>query len=408
MFETEAARLDSADPLAAKRALFALPEGVVYLDGNSLGALPRAAIGAIDQAVRQEWGDGLIRSWNTAGWVDLAARVGVKISALIGARGDSVVACDSTSVNLYKALHAACALRPDRRVILTDINNFPTDLYLIDSVARERGLEVRALPRDEVVAEITSEVAVVELTHVDYRTAEMYDMGAVTAAAHAIGALTIWDLAHSAGAVPVDVTDADADFAVGCGYKYLNGGPGAPAFIYVAPRIADLTSQPIQGWHGHAHPFKFSRFYEPASGVDRMLVGTPPVLSMTALSAALDVFDDVSMSDLRAKSLALSTLFYELADEHLYSRGFSIFSERDPEKRGSHVALSHSSGYSVVRALIERGIIGDFRRPDILRFGFAPLYNTFSDVVRLVDECINVVDTKFYLEPKFATEAVVV
>lgn len=408
MFEAEAARLDKADPLANKRALFALPEGVVYLDGNSLGALPRAAISAIDEAVQKEWGDGLVRSWNTAGWVDLSARVGVKIAALIGAPGDSVVACDSTSVNLYKALHAACALRPDRQVILTDIDNFPTDLYLIDSVAKERGLEVQALPRSEIVAAINSDVAVVELTHVDYRTAEMYDMKATTTAAHAVGALTIWDLAHSAGAVPVDVTKADADFAIGCGYKYLNGGPGAPAFIYVAPRIADSTTQPLQGWHGHAHPFEFSRFYEPASGVDRMLVGTPPVLSMTALSVALDVFSDVSMSDLRTKSLALSTLFYELADAHLVSRGFAVVSERDPAKRGSHVALSHPSGYSIVRALIERGVIGDFRRPSILRFGFAPLYNTFADVSQLVSECIDVVDTKFYLEPKFATEAAVV
>lgn len=408
MFETEAAKLDSADPLRGKRALFALPNGVVYLDGNSLGALPRSAIEAIDQAVRHEWGDGLIRSWNSAGWVDLSARVGVKIAALIGAPGDSVIACDSTSVNLYKALHAACALRPDRRIILTDIDNFPTDLYLIDSVANELGLEVRALPRTQIVAAITSDVAVVELTHVDYRTAEMYDMEELTAAAHAVGALTIWDLAHSAGAVPVDVIKADADFAIGCGYKYLNGGPGAPAFIYVAPRIADSTTQPIQGWHGHAHPFEFSRFYEPAAGVDRMLVGTPPVLSMTALSAALDAFDGVSMSELRAKSLALSTLFYELADEHLVSRGFIVVSERDPAKRGSHVALSHSSGYSIVRALIERGVIGDFRRPNILRFGFAPLYNTFTDVVQLINGCVDVVDTGFYLEPKFATEAAVV
>ncbi len=408
MFETEAAKLDSADPLRGKRALFALPKGVVYLDGNSLGALPRSAIGAIDQAVRHEWGDGLIRSWNSAGWVDLSARVGVKIAALIGAPGDSVVACDSTSVNLYKALHAACALRPDRRIILTDIDNFPTDLYLIDSVAKERGLEVRALPRNEIVEAITSDVALVELTHVDYRTAEMYDMEAITATAHAAGALTIWDLAHSAGAVPVDVTNANADFAIGCGYKYLNGGPGAPAFIYVAPRIADSTTQPIQGWHGHAHPFEFSRFYEPASGVDRMLVGTPPVLSMAALSAALDVFDGVSMSELRTKSLALSTLFYELADEHLGSRGFAVVSERDPAKRGSHVALSHLNGYSIIRALIERGIIGDFRRPNILRFGFAPLYNTFADVVQLINGCIDVVDTGFYLDPRFATEAAVV
>jgi kynureninase len=408
MFETEAAKLDAVDPLSSKRALFAIPDGVTYLDGNSLGALPKAAVAAIDDAVRKEWGDGLIRSWNSAGWVDIAQRVGDKISTLIGAPIGSVVACDSTSVNLYKALHAACALRPERKVILTDVDNFPTDLYLIDSVAKDRGLTVRALPHNEIAAAINSDVAVLELTHVDYRSAEMYDMAEMTAAAHAAGALVIWDLAHSAGAVPVDVTLANADFAVGCGYKYLNGGPGAPAFIYVAPRIANSTSQPIQGWHGHAHPFEFSRSYEPAAGINRMLVGTPPVLSMTALSAALDVFSGVTITQLRTKSLALSTFFYELAEEQLISRGFAIVSERDSAKRGSHVALSHSNGYSIVRALIERGVIGDFRRPNVLRFGFAPLYNTFADVARLISECVDVVDTGLYLDARFATESAVV
>jgi kynureninase len=408
MFETEAALLDAKDQLASKRALFAIPEGITYLDGNSLGALPHAAVSAISDAVRKEWGDGLIRSWNTAGWVDIAQTVGNKIASLIGAPAGAVVACDSTSVNLYKALHAACALRPDRNVILTDLNNFPTDLYLIDSVAKERGMTVKVLPRDEIVASINNEVAVLELTHVDYRSSEVYDMAEITAIAHASGVLVIWDLAHSAGAVPVNVTQADADFAVGCGYKYLNGGPGAPAFIYIAPRLADSTSQPIQGWHGHAHPFEFARSYEPAAGVDRMLVGTPPVLSMTALSAALDVFAEVTMSQLRAKSLALSTFFYELAEAHLTSRGFVIVSERDPAKRGSHVALSHANGYSIVRALVDRGVIGDFRRPNVLRFGFAPLYNTFADVARLVSECIDVVDTEFYLAARFATESAVV
>lgn len=408
MFEPEAARLDAIDPLAGKRALFALPEGVTYLDGNSLGALPLVAIGAIAETVRKEWGDGLIRSWNTAGWVDIARRVGDKIATLIGAPPNSVVACDSTSVNLYKALHAACALRPDRELILTDINNFPTDRYMIDSVATERGMRVRAVSRDEIAGAINGEVAVVELTHVDYRSSEMYSMPQITDSAHDAGALTIWDLSHSAGAVPVELTQSDADFAVGCGYKYLNGGPGAPAFIYVAPRIADLISQPIQGWHGHAKPFEFSPSYEPSAGVGRMLVGTPPVLSMVGLAAALDVFSGVTMSQLRIKSLALSTFFYELADEHLPSRGFTIESERDPTKRGSHVALSHTNGYSIVRALIERGVIGDFRRPNVLRFGFAPLYNTFADIARLVSECINVVDTGFYLESKFATEFAVV
>jgi kynureninase len=408
MLEIIRAQLDATDPLASNRALFALPDGVAYLDGNSLGALPRAAITAVNEVVRQQWGEGLIRSWNTAGWMDISQRVGAKIATLIGAPADSVVACDSTSVNLYKALHAACALRPDRRVILTDINNFPTDLYLIDSVAKQRGLEVRAVPREEMITAITNDVAVVELTHVDYRSSQMYEMDAMTAIAHKVGALIIWDLAHSAGAVPVDLIQSDVDFAIGCGYKYLNGGPGAPAFIYLAPGIADATSQPIQGWHGHAYPFEFSRSYQPAPGVDRMLVGTPPVLSMTALSAALDVFNNVTMSQLRTKSLGLSTLFYELADEHLASRGFAITSEREADKRGSHVALSHKNGYSIVRALIERGVIGDFRRPNVLRFGFAPLYNTFADVVRLVEECVDVIDTQTYQQTRFSIEMGVV
>jgi kynureninase len=408
MLETITTQLDASDPLASTRALFALPDGVVYLDGNSLGALPHAAITAVNEAIRQQWGEGLIRSWNTAGWIDISQRVGSKIAALIGAPADSVVACDSTSVNLYKALHAACALRPDRRVILTDLNNFPTDLYIIDSVAKQRGLDVRAVSREEIPAAITDDVAVVELTHVDYRTAQMYEMAEITAIGHKVGALLIWDLAHSAGAVPMDLIQADVDFAIGCGYKYLNGGPGAPAFIYAAPHLADSTSQPIQGWHGHAHPFEFSRSYQPARGVDRMLVGTPPVLSMTALSAALDVFSTVTMSQLRTKSLALSTLFYALAAEHLIPRGFTIISEREAAKRGSHVALSHKDGYSIIRALIERGVIGDFRRPNVLRFGFAPLYNTYADVSHLVEECVDIIDTKSYQNVRFAIEMDVV
>lgn len=408
MLDTNSAQLEAMDPIAHTRELFALPDDVVYLDGNSLGALPRAAIAAVNNAVRGEWGEGLIRSWNTAGWLDIAQRVGAKIAPLIGAQSNSVVACDSTSVNLYKALHAACALRADRHIILTDINNFPTDLYIIDSVAKERGLQVKAVPREEIACAITKEVAVVELTHVDYRTAQMYDMEEMNAMAHKVGTLTIWDLAHSVGAVPVDLAQTKTDFAIGCGYKYLNGGPGAPAFIYVAPHIVNSVSQPIQGWHGHAHPFEFSNSYQPSPGVDRMLVGTPPVLSMTALSAALDVFHNVTMNQLRTKSLAMSTLFYELADEHLRSRGFTTISEREPDKRGSHIAFSHESGYPIVRALIERGIIGDFRRPNILRFGFAPLYNSFTDVVRLVEECIDVVDTRSYQKARFSRELGVV
>ena len=401
------AELDLTDPLADKRALFALPPGVVYLDGNSLGALPRRAREAVQHVVEEEWGHGLIRSWNSAGWIDIAQRIGAKLEALLGAEPQSIIACDSTSINLYKALHAACALRPDRRIILTDIDNFPSDLYVIDSVAKERGLEVRTVARNDVTSAIDREVAVVELTHVDYRSAAVYDMNEITAIAHHAGALMLWDLAHSAGAIPVDLAAADADFAIGCGYKYLNGGPGAPAYVYVAPRFANSIHHPLHGWFGHARPFEFERSYESAPGVTSMLVGTPSVLSMTALSAALDVFDDVSLDDLQSKSLRLTSFFFDLADKYLVPRGFEVTSERG-QRRGSHVAMTHPGGYAIVRALIERNVIGDFRRPDVLRFGFAPLYNSFRDVETLVAQCIEIVDSKIYLSPEFAKETQVI
>ena len=407
MPELGGAELDLTDPLADQRALFALPPGVVYLDGNSLGALPHRAREAVQHVVEEEWGNGLIRSWNSAGWIDIAQRIGAKLEVLLGAEPQSIIACDSTSINLYKALHAACTLRPDRKIILTDIGNFPSDLYIIDSVAKELGLEVRTVARNNVASAINREVAVVELTQVDYRSAAVYDMNEITAMVHDSGALMIWDLAHSAGAIPVDLAAADADFAIGCGYKYLNGGPGAPAYVYVAPRFANSIQHPLHGWFGHARPFEFERNYESASGVASMLVGTPSVLSMTALSAALDVFDDVSLDDLQTKSLRLTSFFFDLADKYLVPRGFEVISERG-QRRGSHVAMTHPGGYAIVRALIERNVIGDFRRPDVLRFGFAPLYNSFKDVETLVAQCIEIVDSKIYLSPEFATETRVI
>ena len=297
MSEMGGAELDLLDQIAGKRELFALPADVVYLDGNSLGALTHRAREAVERMVVEEWGQGLIRSWNSAGWIDIAQQIGSKLEVLLGAEEKTIVACDSTSINLYKALHAACALRPDRKIILTEIDNFPSDLYVIDSVAKELGLEVLAVAKSNVISAINREVAVVELTQVDYRSAAVHDMNEVTAVAHEEGALMIWDLAHSAGAIPVNLASADADFAIGCGYKYLNGGPGAPAYIYVSPRFATSIKHPLHGWFGHARPFEFERSYESAPGVGSMLVGTPSVLSMTALSAALDVFADVSVSD---------------------------------------------------------------------------------------------------------------
>ena len=379
-----------------RRDRFEIPQGVCYLDGNSLGALPRQARESLETATRDEWGQGLIRSWNQARWIDLPQRVGDRIATLLGAPQGTTLAADSTSLNLYKVLHAALQLRPDRTVIVTELGNFPTDLYIVDAVAREHGCEVRAVEREAIAAALDDQVAVMTMTHVDYRSAAMADMHGITRATHAVGALAVWDLAHSAGAVPVDLTGADVDFAVGCGYKYLNGGPGAPAFLYVAPRHLGTAQQPLAGWHGHAAPFAFEPGYRPAVGIDQFLVGTPPILGMRALEGALHVFDGVDVARLHAKSLAMADLFHALADEVLVPRGFGIASHRDAASRGSHVALSHPQGYALVQALIARGIIGDFRRPDVLRFGFAPLYNTAADVVTLVEALVELIDTDAY------------
>ncbi len=395
------AALDADDALAAHRARFHLPAGIVYLDGNSLGCLPLAVTQRLAQVAQHEWGDGLIRSWNTADWMQLPARVGAKIARLIGAQAHEVVAADSTSINLYKVLSAAVGLRPDRRVVLTQADNFPTDLYIIDSVAQRLGLTVRQVASDQVLAAIDDDVAAVSLTHVNYRSAAMHDMAGITAAAHENGALAVWDLAHSAGAVPCDLNAAGADFAIGCGYKYLNGGPGAPAFVFAADRHHAAALQPLTGWIGHAAPFAFDGRFQPAPGVARFLCGTPPVLALSALDAALDVFKDVSIDALRRKSQAMGELFVALYDRDLAPLGFALSCERDPDRRGSHVAISHPEGYAIMRAVAARGVIGDFRAPDIMRFGFAPLYNRYSDVAALVAAIVAVMtdrewDTEAY------------
>jgi kynureninase len=381
---------DAADHLAHLRNRFLLPPGVIYLDGNSLGALPAGVPGRIRRLVEEEWGTGLIRSWNDAGWVDLPRRVGDRIAGLVGARSGTVVACDSTSVNLFKAVEAALALAPERPVILTDSGNFPTDLYVMAGVAARHGIEVRIRSADEVAAAIDRDVAVVALTQVDYRTGRLHDLPAITAATHAAGAISVWDLAHSAGVMPIDLEAAAVDLAVGCGYKYLNGGPGAPAFLYVAPRHQDRFRNPIQGWFGHAAPFEFRLEFEAAPGVDRVRVGTPHVLSLAALDAALDVFDGVDLVAVRAKSVALTELFLALVDERLDGTGFGVASPREPSRRGSQVSLGHPAGYAVVQALIDRGVIGDFRSPDLCRFGFSPLYGRFVDVWDAVDRLADV------------------
>ncbi len=383
----------------ATRALFHLPEGVIYLDGNSLGPLPRAATARMQRAMQDEWGEMLITGWNRAGWMAQPRALGDRIGRLIGAAPGSVVLGDTLSVKVYQALAAALALRPDRRVILSDSGNFPSDLYMAEGLIRalDRGHELRVVAPEEVAEAITDEVAVTLLTEVDYRTGRLHDMAGLTARAHAAGALTIWDLAHSAGALPVDVAGAGADFAVGCTYKYLNGGPGAPAFIHVAPRHADAAFPALSGWLGHDAPFAFEQAYRPGAGIERMRVGTPPVLAMAALEAALDIWDGVDMGALRARSIALSEMF--IAGVEAACPMLTLASPRDPARRGSQVSFRFGHGYAAMQALIARGVIGDFRAPDIMRFGFTPLYLRESDVQAAIRTVAQVMQENLWDDP---------
>jgi len=359
---------------AATRARFHLPPGVIYLDGNSLGPLPLAAAGRARQVIEAEWGEKLIRGWNDAGWMDLPGRLGERIGALVGAPAGSVMVGDTLSLKVYQALAAALALRPDRRVVLTDSGNFPTDLYMAAGLLGSLGQgHVLSVVEPEAVAgAIDDTVAALLLTEVDYRTGRRHDMAALTAAAHAAGAMAIWDLAHSAGALPVDLAGCDVDFAAGCTYKYLNGGPGAPAFIYVKPALQDAAQPALAGWLGHEAPFAFDLAYRPAAGIARMRVGTPAIIQMAVLDAALDAFDGVSMDAVRARSIALGERF--IADVEAACPQLVLASPRDPARRGSQVSFRFAEGYAVMQALIARGVIGDFRAPDIMRFGFTPLY----------------------------------
>jgi kynureninase len=365
---------------AATKARFHLPRGVIYLDGNSLGPPPRESA-ARARRVLDEWGGMLIRGWNEAGWMDQPRRIGNRVARLIGAAAGTVVAGDTLSIKVYQALAAALSLRPERRVVLSDSGNFPTDLYMADGLLRslDRGLELRIVAPEEVEAAIDETVAVLMLTHVDYRSGRLHDMAALTARAHAVGAIAVWDLAHTAGAMPVDIASVDADFALGCTYKYLNGGPGAPAFIYARPDHIETTWPALSGWLGHEAPFAFDPDYRPAPNIERLRVGTPPVVQMTILESALDVFDDVDMNDVRARSIELSQRFIREVETRCPS--LRLASPREPEARGSQVSFAFEHGYAAMRALISRGVIGDFRAPDIMRFGFTPLYVDEADVV---------------------------
>lgn len=415
----ECLRRDAADPLAPLREQFALPDThppTLYLDGNSLGVLPRATAARVQQVVSAEWGRDLIKSWNTAGWIDLPQRVGDKIARLVGAAPNELVVADSTSVNLFKVLSAAIEIAkvdaPERRLIVSERSNFPTDLYIAESLARQHGMRLLLAEPDDLPALLQDRPAILMLTQVNYRTGRLHDMAALTRAAHAQGVLTVWDLAHSAGALPVDLNGANADFAVGCGYKYLNGGPGAPAFVWAHARHADRFWQPLAGWIGHAAPFEFTPDYRPAPGINRYLCGTPPVLSMAALECGVDTVLAAEplggLAALRAKSLALSGLFIDLVEARCAGHGLSLVSPRDPALRGSQASFAHdSAGYPMMQALIARGVIGDFRAPDILRFGFTPLYLRFVDVWDAVEALVQVLDHGEWREARFNQRAAV-
>jgi kynureninase len=413
--------LDAADPLAPLREAFALPDGVIYLDGNSLGALPKATAARVQQVVQDEWGNGLIRSWNTAGWIDLAQRLGNQIAPLVGAGADELIVADSTSTNLYKVLSTAISLQkldaPVRDLIVSERSNFPTDLYIAETLARAHGMTLVLIDADELPAHLNDRLAVLMLTHVNYRTGRMFDMAGVTRAAHAAGALVVWDLAHSAGAVPVDLTGADADFAVGCGYKYLNGGPGAPAFVWAHPRHTarmdrEQLRQPLSGWLGHAAPFEFTTDYRPALGIQRFVCGTPALLSMSALGCGLDVFARAErfggMAALRRKSLALTDLFIALVEARCEGLGLRLVTPREHAHRGSQASFAHEAGgYPIMQALIARGVIGDFRAPDLLRFGFTPLYTRFVDAFDAVEHLHAVLAGGEWREARFNQRAAV-
>ena len=408
--------LDAQDPLRAMRDLFDLPDGVIYLDGNSLGALPKATASRVAQTVTAEWGQELIRAWNSAGWVHAPQKLGDRIAKLIGAGAGEVVATDTASINLYKvlsaAMHISAADTPGRKRVVSERNNFPTDLYIAESLCRERGFELVLVEPEEVDAAIDDQLAILMLTHVNYRTGAMHDMANVTAKAHAAGALTVWDLCHSVGAVPVDLTGAKADFSIGCTYKYLNGGPGAPAFVWVNPKHTDRFWQPLAGWFGHAAPFEFTPDYRPAPGVNRYLCGTQSAIAMAALDCGLQPFEATEplggMAALRKKSLALTDLYIRLVEERCADAGFGLATPRDHAKRGSQVCLTRTEGaYAIVQALIARGVIGDFRAGDgkkhldILRFGFTPLYVGFEDVWHAVEHLREVMTSGEWRKPEF-------
>jgi kynureninase len=397
------ATLDLQDPLADFRQEFELPAEHIYLNGNSLGVLPKAAKARARELVEQEWGQGLIRSWNTADWIHLPRRVGDKIAGLIGADKGEVAVADSTSVNLFKLAAAAVKLRPGRSKIISEPGNFPTDLYILQGLESflEGQVVLNTVHRDEIIAAIDDDTALVVLTHVHYKSGALFDMAAITRRAHEVGALILWDLSHSAGAVPVALNAVGADFAIGCGYKYLNGGPGAPGFLFVARRHQAQLQQPLSGWFGHASPFQMRDDYEPAPGIERTLCGTTPVIGASLLEVGVDIMAAADMALIREKSLKLGELFITLVEQRLGEYGFGIASSKDAAERGSQVSLVHEQGFAIMQALIARNIIGDFRAPDILRFGFTPLYVRYVDLWDCIDALVEIMAAGEWDQPAF-------
>lgn len=395
---------DEADPLAQCRDRFDMPDGVIYLDGNSLGPLPRSSAGLVGETLGEHWGRGLIRSWNDAGWFDLPLALGDRLGALVGAAPGQVAVCDNTSINTFKAISAAVGLNPGRNRVIACRDEFPTDLYMIQGLSGLSGGAIElvlAESADDAMARLGEDTAVVLLSQVNYRSAALLDMAAITRKIHDAGALAVWDLCHSAGALAVELDHCGADIAVGCTYKYLNGGPGSPAFIYVAERHQEAARQPLSGWWSHAKPFDFSPGFTAAAGIRRFLTGTQPILSLVAVGAGLDTFNGVSMADVRAKSLALCELFACLVRQECGSADLEVRAGGPWEGRGSHVCLSFPRGYALMQALIQHGVIGDFRAPDLMRFGFAPLYNGYHDVWRAVQILSQCLSDGCYLDPRY-------
>ena len=398
-----AAALDAADPLAPIRNAFSIPNGVIYLDGNSLGAVQKGIAERIDRVVKEQWGEGLIRSWNDADWYEMPMRVGDRIAPLIGAGPGEVVVGDSTSISLFRVVAAGLGLQPDRNVIVTEGGNFPTDLYILEGLQGLRhDLEIRQSSAGQDPAELLDQrTALLVLTQVDYKSGLVKDMKRLTEAAHAAGALAVWDLSHSTGIIPVELNASGADFAIGCGYKYLNGGPGAPSYTWVAPRHVNRVAQPLAGWLGHNDPFAFTPEYVPAPGIRRFITGTQQVLSLAALDEAMKIWEEISIAQVREKSILQTSRFIERVEARCEGLGLALASPRDPAARGGQVSFTHERGYAVMQALIARGVVGDFRAPNLLRFGFSPLYLSFAEIDRAVDVLAEILTTRSWDDPRY-------